>query len=732
MAEVELDTGFFGTSVTPAEQGAEAAEESYVATRAGALVDSTDTSAPDDTVVHGVFDGVTDEVSTQGAVADEVPPPPPPPAAALVETVTEDPQDVPPPPPAADDAVFGLSPAPVDEQAFGAITPEPIPVHDDAFEVDVDAIMADVQAIVADVALVDPAVDVDAVDPAESEPELATDEDEPQAEAGTSELAEVVADEVVDEPQAEVAADEVVDEAQVELVDEPQAEVEVVDDVPQADGQAVWEGATDEPTVWETPATETPGDGDGGQTWSGGTGDAEAAWAGATDAADADENETGSTDGADATETVADVVEMPLAPVSTTPATEPSAELARIMDGRLVTMMYQPITSLLDDSVVGYEALARGPEGSPLATPAAMFEAAEQAGRLKELDLLCQDQAVVQARDVLLKSGHALFVNVEASVLCDAAFGRDADAAAAFAALLGNTTAACPVVLEISDRYDFHSPAELLGVTMWARAHGFRVAIDDVGVQPKSLAILPLLEPDVIKLERGITSATPDADLGQLLSVVRSQSERTGAAVICQGIETAEEREIALSFGATHVQGYAIGYPEELSDAPLRIRSLEPVGASWGEPCSTPFELVANSSALRTGTEDLILALTLDLERQAAENVDAVVLSSFEKTVNAPGAIASRYQHLAEELDFVVALGEDLGEMKDVFTGDVDPGDPLEAERAVVILTPQFSAALLARVAGGEEGNREYAYALIYDRGQVTRAARMLIAHVEL
>ena len=217
-----------------------------------------------------------------------------------------------------------------------------------------------------------------------------------------------------------------------------------------------------------------------------------------------------------------------------------------------------------------------------------------------------------------------------------------------------------------------------------------------------------------------------------MLSVVRSQSERTGAAVICQGIETAEEREIALSFGATHVQGYAIGYPEELSDAPLRIRSLEPVGASWGEPCSTPFELVANSSALRTGTEDLILALTLDLERQAAENVDAVVLSSFEKTVNAPGAIASRYQHLAEELDFVVALGEDLGEMKDVFTGDVDPGDPLEAERAIVILTPQFSAALLARVAGGEAGNREYAYALIYDRGQVTRAARMLIAHVEL
>ncbi|MEM7285083.1 MAG: EAL domain-containing protein [Actinomycetota bacterium] len=670
MAEVELDTGFFGTSVTREEEPDTTTEDSYVATRAGALVDSADTSAPDDTVVHGVFDGA----------ADEVPPPPPPPPAAAV-------QDMPPPPPAAlsDDALFGTTTEPVEDQAFGAPTNEPTPVQEDAFEVDVEAIMADVHAIVADVAPVGPNLDAQ-----HDEDDVPADDD---AELDEVEVAQVDSDESVEPVEA--------------------------------DGQAVWEGATDEPTVWDTPAPEATEDAPEGETWSGATATGDDTWAGADDAT-AEDTEAD----AEAADTPSEAA--PPEPVSSVPAGDTESELDRIMQGRLVTMMYQPITSLLDDSVVGYEALARGPEDSPLATPAAMFEAAEMVGRLKELDLMCQDQAVVQARDVLLKSGHALFVNVEASVLCDAAFGRDPDAAASFSALLGNITAACPVVLEISDRYDFASPAELLGVTMWARAHGFRVAIDDVGVQPKSLAILPLLEPDVIKLERGITSATPDADLGQLLSVVRSQSERTGAAVICQGIETAEERDIALSFGATHVQGYAIGYPEELSDAPLRIRSLEPVGASWGEPCQTPFELVANSSALRTGTEDLILALTLDLERQAAENVDAVVLSSFEKTVNAPAAIASRYEHLAEELDFVVALGEDLGEMHGVFTGDVDPGDPLEAERAVVILTPQFSAALLARVAGGEAGNREYAYALIYDRGQVTRAARMLTAHVEL
>ncbi len=422
-----------------------------------------------------------------------------------------------------------------------------------------------------------------------------------------------------------------------------------------------------------------------------------------------------------------------IAPGASDPdALEGVAELERIIDGRLVTMMYQPITSLLDDSVVGYEALARGPEGSPLAAPAEMFTVAQDADRIRDLDLLCQDQAVMQARDVLLKSGHALFMNVEATVLKAAAFGLDPEAETHFASLLENITAACPVVLEISDLDSFSSTAELLGVAMWARRQGFRVALDDIGVSPRSLSILPLIEPDVIKLQRGITSASPDADLGELLSVIRSQSERTGAAVVVPGIESEEERQVALSFGATHVQGFAIGHPEELSDAPLRIRSLEPVGASWGEPCTTPFELVANSSQVRTGTEELMLALTLDLERQARNSPNSVILSSFERTIGAPAAIASRYEELAESCGFVVALGPDLHGMPGVFSGDVDAADKLAGEPAIVVMTPQFSAALIGRIAGGGDGDRSYAYALIYDRGQVTRAARMLTGYVEL
>ena len=69
---------------------------------------------------------------------------------------------------------------------------------------------------------------------------------------------------------------------------------------------------------------------------------------------------------------------------------------------------------------------------------------------------------------------------------------------------------------------------------------------------------------------------------------------------MAQGIETDQDRELALAMGATHVQGFGIGLPAELSEAPLRIRSLEPVRASFAESAVSPFDLVASSMAAAT------------------------------------------------------------------------------------------------------------------------------------
>jgi EAL domain-containing protein (putative c-di-GMP-specific phosphodiesterase class I) len=409
-------------------------------------------------------------------------------------------------------------------------------------------------------------------------------------------------------------------------------------------------------------------------------------------------------------------------------------ELDRILRDELISMVYQPIVSLLDDSVVGYEALARGPVQSALSEPAAMFGTAAKHGRLKELDIACQTQAIVQAREVLTTSGHALFVNVEPELALDAAFGRDAAAQASLENLLHGVNQACPVVLELSDMYRYESPAEMIHLVTWARSMGFRIAIDDVGIEAPSLSLLPLLEPDVVKLSRSLLLSGPSADLGRVASVVRAQAERTGAAVVSTGIESIRDREFALALGATHAQGYAIGLPTELTAAPLRIRSLEPVRASYPERAMSPFQLVADRGEVRTGPRRVIHALSQDLEREAVRQGEACVLATFDRGSTFGAATRRRYEALARSCRFVCAVGPRVPEVPGVgvFGGEVGPGDAIGSEWGLVVLAPHFSAALLGRPVDEIDGERHYKFSLSYDRDIATRAARLILGKLDV
>ena len=55
--------------------------------------------------------------------------------------------------------------------------------------------------------------------------------------------------------------------------------------------------------------------------------------------------------------------------------------------------LFQPIISLSERRILGYEALSRGPSNSPLHSPVALFAVARQAGRLSELEIACRHSA---------------------------------------------------------------------------------------------------------------------------------------------------------------------------------------------------------------------------------------------------------------------------------------------------------------------------------------------------
>src|SRR5215218_10123949 len=89
--------------------------------------------------------------------------------------------------------------------------------------------------------------------------------------------------------------------------------------------------------------------------------------------------------------------------------------LRRILHGGRIRSVYQPIVDLDTGAVVAYEALARGPVGSPLERPDLLFAAAHAEGFVEELEWACRTAALQGALDAGLRT--TLFVNVEPSLL---------------------------------------------------------------------------------------------------------------------------------------------------------------------------------------------------------------------------------------------------------------------------------------------------------------------------
>ena len=100
-------------------------------------------------------------------------------------------------------------------------------------------------------------------------------------------------------------------------------------------------------------------------------------------------------------------------PTAAPPAPEVAGELDRIVGARAVRAVFQPLVDLDSGDVVAYEALARGPAGSPLEPPAALFETAYGSVRVAELDWACRAAAFAAAAGAGLDPSLRLFVNCE-------------------------------------------------------------------------------------------------------------------------------------------------------------------------------------------------------------------------------------------------------------------------------------------------------------------------------
>lgn len=408
---------------------------------------------------------------------------------------------------------------------------------------------------------------------------------------------------------------------------------------------------------------------------------------------------------------------------------------AAMAEGGGLRSDFQPVVDLATGTVVAYEALARGPEG-PLARPDALFAAARGAEMLAELDQACRAAAFRGAVAASLFDPLLLLVNVEPEVV-------NATPLDALMAVAEQAPGKLRVVLEITERALTARPAELLQAVRRVRQLGWRVALDDVGADPASLTFLSVLQPDAVKLDLAVVQQRPSPAVAEVMHAVNAYTERTGALVIAEGIENEQHLAAALAFGATLGQGWHSGVPTPTptptptpARGPLSV-TLPPEPLDVAGPPASPFAALPPTTALRRSTKALLVEMSLHLERQAASLGGlCLVASTFQEADNFTGSTARRYAELADLTGFVCVFGRELSSepAPGVRSGALDPVDPVYGEWDVVVLSPHFSAALLARdlrTAGSDEADREFEYALTYERGTVVRAAQTLLLRVD-
>lgn len=380
--------------------------------------------------------------------------------------------------------------------------------------------------------------------------------------------------------------------------------------------------------------------------------------------------------------------------------------------------------------VVAYEALARGPAGSAVERPDRLFDIAAQQGRLAELDWACRAAAVRGALDAGLARPHKLFVNVEPRAL-------GAACPAAHEVLWRRAGEELDVVLEITERALTTRLADLLHLVAEVRRRGWGIALDDVGADVRSLALMPLLRPDVIKLDLRLIQQQPSAEVAEIVNAVCAQRERTGALVVAEGVETEHHLTIAKAMGATLGQGWLFAHPAPLSvPAPAPARPVELLPAGGPPAASTPYEVVRGRREVRRADKRLLLAVSIHLEQQAASLGEAaVIVSAFQSAERFTPATHRRYTLLGADTAFVAALGVGMAAepAPGVRGAALDPADPLGGEWSVVVLGPHFAAALVAVDLGdtGPEMERRFDFALTYDRDLVIEAVNSLMRRVQ-
>lgn len=250
-----------------------------------------------------------------------------------------------------------------------------------------------------------------------------------------------------------------------------------------------------------------------------------------------------------------------------------SQEIIRAIDNREFVPYLQPIVTLPDQKLVGFEALIRWqhPERGMVA-PNSFIAVAERTQVVRTLDMLMLRYVCEILPDLQKTAGDDVYVTVNLS----GAYFDDNTIVDDIRRVLHDTAAnPAHIVVEVTESALMNEPAVAEQVLAEIKALGLRIALDDFGTGYSSLGYLHRFPIDILKIDRTFVR---DIDSNRKsLDVVRaivSLARTFNLKIVGEGIEDGSQIEALAAIGCDYGQGYFFSKPVPVSAAHDFIRTL--------------------------------------------------------------------------------------------------------------------------------------------------------------
>lgn len=230
-----------------------------------------------------------------------------------------------------------------------------------------------------------------------------------------------------------------------------------------------------------------------------------------------------------------------------------------LIKARSICTHYQPIVGIEEGQlhIIGQELLSRGLDAQGnIIPPFKMFEAARIRNRVFSLDRACRLEGV---RNASVVGDKLIFINF----IPTAIYVPEHCLASTFELIKQMDIKPEQVVFEVVETDEVKDLNHLKRILDYYRSHGFKYALDDVGVGFNDLETLKKMDPDFVKLAIEFTNGvSEDPSKQKVAETVLRISHEMGALALAEGVERKEDLDYLIELGYDLFQGYYLAKPQ--------------------------------------------------------------------------------------------------------------------------------------------------------------------------